>query len=482
MAASNQSFPAPSLLIAITGAPGSGKTRLLAELAAWHGSTHQPCEGFLAVAGTRAQPDLGAAEYRLQLLATGEELPWLVRDETHNPPYRFDSATHARLEHWAHALPLTCPLVVLDEFGKFEARGEGLLPLWPALRAARPLIMVLAVRAGFEEAIEEKIGQRFDLRIPADAPDALIRLQRACADLGEWTRIGLFGGAAGGIELSAGTALHLAKVPLRGLALSSLQGAMMTFTGFGLAQPGRVIWVPFISAGLKALSPGGSRLRPMVAIAAQGLLYGTAVQAIGWNIFGVTLGGALIGAWAATQGFLLQYLLLGDEMIKAYDTAVLWLAQHWHITAPGLPWLVGAWALLHALVAGGVSLAAWRFRAPPKKLRELIERETGPAAPRAVAASPGVSPPSPKWWQPLRELARWQFWLPLLVVSAILLSAGRSWETVAWLTLRVVAVGMVLLTLVSLLRPARWADRLRRHGWWGPALAFSSALRRTGRH
>jgi len=470
--------PTSSLLIAITGAPGAGKTRLLAELAAWHGTRQGRTEGIIAVAGDRAQPDRGAGEYRLQFIATGEEVPWLVRDETVSPPYRFNNATRTRLEHWAHALPAGCPLVVLDEFGKFEARGEGLMPLWPALRAARPLILALAVRDDCVEAIEARLGQRFDLRVAADAPDALAQLQTACADLGEWTRIGLFGGAAGGIEMSVGTALHLSQVPLRGLALSSLQGAMMTFTGFGLAQPGRVIWVPFISAGLKALSPGGSRIRPMIAISMQGALYGAAVQVVGWNVAGVTLGGALIGAWAATQGFLLQLLLLGGEMFKAYDAAVLWLAQNWNITAPGLPWLVGAWALLHAGAAAGVTLAAWRLRAPPKRLRELIEKETQR---QPATSAPATAPAPRRRWLAMRELLRWQFWLPLVLVSAILLSTGRSWETVAWLTLRVVVVGVVLLTLVSLLRPARWADKLRRRGWWGPALAFSGALRRAGR-
>jgi hypothetical protein len=215
----------------------------------------------------------------------------------------------------------------------------------------------------------------------------------------------------------------------------------------------------------------------MLAICAQGALYGTAVQVAGWNLIGVTLGGALIGAWAATQGFLLQYLLLGGEMIKAYDAIVLWLAQHWQITAPALPWLVGAWALLHALAGGGVTLTAWRLRAPPQKLRELIERETQ----RMPVVTIDQASAASRRWRTLRELFRWQFWLPMLVVSAILLSTGRSWETVAWLTLRVVVVGVVLLTLVSLLRPVRWADKLRRRGWWGPALAFTGAMRRSGR-
>jgi hypothetical protein len=90
----------------------------------------------------------------------------------------------------------------------------------------------------------------------------------------------------------------------------------------------------------------------------------------------------------------------------------------------------------------------------------------------------GTPAAPPPWWHRLREFGRWQFWLPLLVVSGILLAGGRSWATVGWLALRFLAVGALLLTAVSLLRPARWAGHLRRRGWWGPALAFAGALER----
>ncbi len=64
------------------------------------------------------------------------------------------------------------------------------------------------------------------------------------------------------------------------------------------------------------------------------------------------------------------------------------------------------------------------------------------------------------------------------MVAGILLGSGRPWETVAWLVLRFFAVGCVLIALVSLLRPARWAEGMRRRGWWGTALALSGALER----
>lgn len=347
------------------------------------------------------------------------------------------------------------------------------MPIWPAVAAAQPHVVVIAVREGLVEQIEQLFGRKFDLCIPATAADALPRLQRACEDYGEWTRLGLYGGAAGGVEVTVGTALHAGKIPLRGLALSSVQAAMMVYAGSGLNQPGRVVWVPFISAGLKALSPAGSRMRPMVAIIMQGLLFGGTVQALGWNRFALGLGGALVGAWAAMQGFVLQYLMLGPDMVKAYDAVVLWLAQKWSITAPGLPWLVGAWAALHAAVSAGAALTAWRLRRPPAMLQTIIDREKARVAVRTT------NHPFPRRWSGrLREFAHWQFWLPLLVVAVILLASGGTWEAIAWLVLRFITVACVLMAVVSLLKPARWAEHLRRYGWWGPAVAMRGALRR----
>ena len=464
----------PGLLVAVTGAPGSSKTRLLAELAASHLALGQRVEGVLAIAGHRRAPDEGADDYWLRILGTEQELSWAVRDETRVPPYYFEPETEQKLRTWAGRLraePPT-PLLVLDEFSKFEVKGQGLMPLWPTLAAAAPEIVVIAVREGLVESIEQLLGRRFDLRIAATAPDALGQLQRACEEFGEWTRIGLFGGAAGGIEMTLGSALHAAEIPLSGLALSSLQAGMMVFAGSGLSEPGRVVWVPFISGGLKALSPGGSRVRPMIAIVMQGLLFGASVQALGWNVVALGLGGALVGAWAALQGILLQYLMLGGELVRAYDTVVLWLASRWHITAPDLPWLVGAWTLLHAVAACGVTLTAWRLQQPPPALQRIIERET--VAVRAPSARPARAR-----WERLREFGHWQFWVPLLVVATILVLSGGTWEAVAWLVLRFFAVGCVLMAVVSLLRPARWAEQLRRRGWWGPAAAFSGAMRRS---
>ncbi|MBS0662926.1 MAG: DUF2478 domain-containing protein [Verrucomicrobia bacterium] len=461
----------PGLLVALIGAPGAGKTRVLAELAARQRARGGRTEGFLAVASGRRTPDEGAAEYQVRMLATNEDLSWAIRDETRNPPYRFDDITFFRLQDWANSLPPRAPLVLLDEFAKFEAQGEGLLPLWPAICSQRPRIVVMAVRAGLVEAIEERLGRKFDVVIDAESPEALVRLERLCDEFGEWTRLGLFGGASGVIEAGLGSALHAAKIPFRSTFLSALQGAMMVFAGFGLTQPGRVMWVSFISSGLKALSPAGNRLRPMLAIFAQGFLFGTTIQVLGFNLPAIGLGGLLIGLWASLQGFVLEYLMLGEDLFRAYDTMVVWLAQAWHVQPPGLPWLVGGWAVTHGLICALAAVAAWQLQQPPAALRRILEQEAAGGV-ASAAAVPGSR------WARWAEFTRWKFWLPLVVVAAILLAGGSSWEKVGWLTLRFIAVGLVFMALVSLVRPARWAGQLRRLGWWGPALALSDAFGR----
>lgn len=468
----------PTLLIALTGSPGEGRTRLLASIAAEAQVRGETVSGFLAIGGPRPGPHAGADFYRLQLIDDARELPWATRDESCQPPYRFDSSTLAAISAWARGLR-TRPrfdLIIVDEFGPLEARGAGWSTLWPDLAAASPRILLLSVRAGYEAEIALRLGRAFDLALPVSDPQTPEKLRRAGADFREWTQVGLWGGGAGTLEMTLGAVLHAMKVPLRGAALCSAQAATLTFASVRLSRPVRVAWVAFIAAGLKAFSPGGGRVRPMVAISMQGTLFAIAVQLLGWNFIGVLLGGVAIGAWAALQGILVQYLLLGEDLVLAYTKATEWMAGRWGIDAPTLPTAILAWAALHAFLAGGAALVAWRLRAPTARMRRLIELEDR-STHVAVPGNTGQRS-RPFAARVAREFARWHFWLPLLVVSAVLLASGRPWENVLWLVLRFVAVGAVLFALLAVFQPAKLAGLLRRFGWWGPAAAFGEALAR----
>ena len=98
------SLPSTSLLIAVTGGPGTSKTRVMAELAAAQLTRGQRVEGVLSIAGNRSTPHQGASEYWLRLIGSDVEVPWAMRDEALNPPYFFEPGTAKKLHAWAERL------------------------------------------------------------------------------------------------------------------------------------------------------------------------------------------------------------------------------------------------------------------------------------------------------------------------------------------------------------------------------------------
>jgi nucleoside-triphosphatase THEP1 len=472
------------LLIAVTGPAGSGKSSTLVELAAWAASEGLSVDGFAQPAfGVRAGRRKGAPGYDLQHLGSDARLPFARRDRAARSaiPYTFSAEALETAHGWVRAaLDGDAPdLLVLDEFGRVEAEGGGHMELWPVVEAAPPGIVVVAVRSGVASRIEERMGRRFDRIVELDGgpgdtvPAALDELRTLVLEQRDWTRVGVYGAGSGGFEWSVGTALHAARIPFRGLALSSIQAAVMVFAGAGLGRRSRVVWVPFISAGIKALSPAGTRVRSMLAITIQGLLFGGASRLLGWNAIGIFAGGALVGGWAASQGLLLQYLLVGDDLFRAYEIAVNWVVGRWNVGTPGLALMLSAWVGSWGLVSGTTALVAWRKGALPMRLREALDR--GATAIR-------WEDPAPSWSSAFargsRDILRPVFWIPVAVVVLILLSAGAPWERAFWIGARALTVGIVLFSLVRAFDFQGFVRWLRHRGHWGPAVAFERALRR----
>jgi nucleoside-triphosphatase THEP1 len=460
------------LLVGVVGAVGAGKSTLLSTLAAWWTSSGRRADGIVAEAwGDRPGEARGAERYVLHWLATGERQLFAERDSTQVPPYQFDGGALQRLASWGDGLTAAsaAPLVLLDEFGRLEAEGGGLMSLWPQVAAADPGIVVIAVRADCEDAIVSRLGRGFDVRVLAGNSDAWDQLRAACVAHADWSRVGTFGAGAGAVEVTIGSALHGARVPLRGLVMSSTQSAIMAHTGERLGRRVRVVWVPFIAAGLKALSPAGSRVRPMIAITVQGVLFGAATTVFGWNLFGLTLAGALVGMWAAAQGLVLQYLLVGSDLLRAYEAVVLWAAER-GFGVPGLATTLAVWITLWGCVSAGVTLAVWRRGALPARLRGAMERG---------AVQTRVTPPRGRMHAlsaAFRDIARPVFWIPIVIVGIILAVAGSPAERLLWIATRAATIGFLLFAAVRMVDPARVIGWLRGRGYWGPAVAFARAV------
>jgi nucleoside-triphosphatase THEP1 len=463
------------VLVAVTGPVGSGKTTVLASLATWAKEDKKSVDGFLALPHDRVEPGKGAEEYILQLIASGKHLPFVRRDASLTPPYRIDLETMAELALWSGSLRELHPLslLVMDEFGPFEARGQGHVSYWDSIQKSKPEVVVIAVRENLVREIEDRLGFPFDVVIDVTSPKALEDLQALVMHHSDWVRVGQFGAAAGGFEATVGSALHQARIPMSGLFLSVVQSLVMMYAGDRLTERSRVMWVPFISAGLKALSPYGGRLRPMLAITVQGFLFSLATTVLGWNVLGILAGGWFVGAWAALQGLVLQYLMVGDNLLPALDVMVRWTAEYLHLQLPGIVSLIALWTVVCGTLSALATLFAWlRRHRLPARISAMLNKGA-----RGITRDVGTPTLKAAIRRGLRDLLRPLFWAPVLVIAAVIVATGSSWEQAMWVVVRAVAVGWVLFSLARLFDPRKLALWLRRRGHWGPAMALTRALR-----
>jgi nucleoside-triphosphatase THEP1 len=462
------------VLVAVTGPVGSGKTSVLSSLVQWGKERLKSVDGFLALPQDRLAPRKGAQQYSLQMTASGRIIPFARRDESLSPPYQIDPGALSELSAWATTLTGHQPLslLVLDEFGPLEARGQGHMVYWEILRKSNPEVVAIALRDNSIREIEQGLGILFDVVVDATATDALPKLQGLLLHHSDWTRVGQFGAAAGGFEATVGAALHETRLPFTGLFLSIVQSLVMMYAGDRLSDRSRLMWVPFISAGLKALSPYGGRLRPMLAITVQGFLFTIASTILGWNVIGILVGGWFVGAWAALQGVVLQYLIIGDNLFPAIDIVIRWLARLFHLTLPGVVMLVFLWMLLCGTLSAFITLFAWlRRHKLPARLTVMLSKGARGVTRNAAAPTLGVA-----LRRGLHDLLRPLFWAPVIVVAVVIVLTGSTWEQAMWIVVRAVTVGWVLFSVARLFDPRKLLAWLQRKGHWGPAMALSRAL------
>lgn len=457
------------LLIALTGPVGSGKTSRIRELVDRLRADGREVEGFLATAGERTEPGKGAISYDLEFLATGERVRFADRTESTDPNrrYVFSEVAQQKVASWAESIAPS-DVLVMDEFGPLEAAGEGHFAAWPSVLGIDPPIVVIGVRESHLTAIADLLGRPFDLVLSASDPKAVESLAKLAASPKDWERIGIFGGAAGAVEMTLGSALHGARVPLRGQVLSTLQSIVLTYAAEGLARRDRIAWVAVASAGLKALSPAGNRLQPMLAITMQGALYGIALRLFGWNAPAVFVGGFLIGLWAASQTLLLQWLMIGNPVFQVYDKVVKWIANSLGLGDPALPVVLGVVILLSALFSAGATVFFWRKR------HAGLEKLMNHARSKRPQTNDGEG-----WRGALkgagRDLLRPAFWAPVVVVLILILS-GTKWNEAFWTVLRAASVGALLFGVIRLIRVRRLGGWLKSRGLYGPAIAFERAM------
>jgi len=144
----------------------------------------------------------------------------------------------------------------------------------------------------------------------------------------DWVYIAVFGALWGAVEITLGAYLHVIFPPLTdtflvGVILAGL-GAIIALTGrHFVPHTGSVLMIGVVTALLKALSLGGVKIGPMVAILAESLLieaglvlgfgpFRYSTQARQPSRWAFALAGALAVSWNFFHKFVMMRLLYGQ--------------------------------------------------------------------------------------------------------------------------------------------------------------------------
>lgn len=185
----------------------------------------------------------------------------------------------------------------------------------------------------------------------------------------DWVTIGLFGALWGVVEMTLGTYLNVifpsfSNTFFKGVVLGGI-GVAVALTGrFFVPKRGSVALIGLITALLKLLSPGGSKIGPFVAIVMESVLMEIALilqsDADGaprrWAFI---LGGALAIAWNFPHKFIMMRIMYGRGFNAVYTK----LAQDGSQTLgldPSAALLILAILLAVRLIVGGIAgWSAW---------------------------------------------------------------------------------------------------------------------------
>jgi ABC-type thiamin/hydroxymethylpyrimidine transport system permease subunit len=141
----------------------------------------------------------------------------------------------------------------------------------------------------------------------------------------DWVYIAVFGALWGAIEMTLGAYLHVIFPPLAdtfllGVIMAGLGGIIALTGRHFVPHTGSVLMIGVVTALLKALSLGGVKIGPMVAIVVESLLmeagFLLARQPTRW---GFALAGALAVSWNFFHKFVMMRLLFGQGV---YEVAV----------------------------------------------------------------------------------------------------------------------------------------------------------------
>jgi len=138
----------------------------------------------------------------------------------------------------------------------------------------------------------------------------------------DWVLVGLFGALWGVVETTLGTYLNVifpsfTNTFFKGVILGSI-GVAVALTGrYFIQKRWSVLLISIITALLKTLSPGGSRIGPILAILMQGAMMELVLSvASAPHAWAYVLGGALAVGWNFPHKFVMMRIMYGRSIVQ----------------------------------------------------------------------------------------------------------------------------------------------------------------------
>lgn len=131
-------------------------------------------------------------------------------------------------------------------------------------------------------------------------------------------RTAVFGALWGVVEVTAGNALHLAKVPFRGVIMALMAVAILACARRFAAYRGSLILIGAIAATFKAGSMGGFVITPMLAIFAEALIAESVFTTMGYGRMTSLIAGILGLLYTFLHGVIMQVFFFGLDIFDVY--------------------------------------------------------------------------------------------------------------------------------------------------------------------
>ncbi len=215
-----------------------------------------------------------------------------------------------------------------------------------------------------------------------------------------------------------------------------------------------------VAALLKALSPAGKRLTPMLAICVQGILFALGLGIFGINSVGVLIGMLLLCLWAFAQPLILAYLIFGSAFFSGAQKLWIETAHSLGISQSVGPYLLLGIVGIKLLFGALVSFIAWRSQS--KFEEKYLRRINSLGLKMGTLKKPVTSGAEKKWKLILSDLLNPYFIFSLsLSMGFLYLSRHDSLISIGIYFLRTLAFAWLVFFAIRS-TPRKWIKSLER--------------------